>query len=237
MQNDYDLELIICRIEESTTISQLERILEQIVEIYFALYITYTLVSPWDFDQSFRRRLRLVAGQGLHEIPGQSPYQRSDVRRGPPHVPPFLPQVREVGKVVLVHFSVNRFQDQYGDIQMAWRQDIAQCPRGLRRHIRDIVMISMHLHDAILRVVSQSTSPRERSLPRREAECLYLASTGLQGREIAEELQISEAAVRLYLTHARRRLSAKNTTHAVARALIKGLMRKPNLTVRLGQKR
>lgn len=230
MRHDHELENIIYRISESTTISQLERILERIIETFRALSFNYTLVDSFDLSQAVRNRLHLDAGAALHELLDEPPYELSSARRDPSYKPPFLPQVHRLGEIDLVHLSVSTFLGECGDIKMAWGQDIARSSRELQRDIRDLVTISLHLHDATLCILGGATAPRDRYLPKREAECLYLASMGFQGRETAKELHISEAAVRLYLTNARRHLAARNTTQAVARALVRGLMRRPTLT-------
>ncbi|MGR3322664.1 MAG: helix-turn-helix transcriptional regulator [Pseudooceanicola sp.] len=60
------------------------------------------------------------------------------------------------------------------------------------------------------------------ALTQRESEVISLLATGLSRLNAARELDISEHTLRDYLTSARRKLAAQNTTHAVARAISTG---------------
>jgi DNA-binding CsgD family transcriptional regulator len=59
---------------------------------------------------------------------------------------------------------------------------------------------------------------------RRELDTLRASSHGLVGQEVAALLGIGEESVKSYLTSARRKLRAKNTTHAVALAIRAGIL-------------
>ncbi len=65
--------------------------------------------------------------------------------------------------------------------------------------------------------VSSSLSPRQR-------EILSLAARGLFSEEIGNEIGITAHTVRLHLQATRRKLGARNTTHAVAIALEKHII-------------
>jgi DNA-binding CsgD family transcriptional regulator len=58
----------------------------------------------------------------------------------------------------------------------------------------------------------------------RQQEVLALAAQGLTNRQIALELVIRPGTVNNHLTLAREALGALNTTHAVAIALVRGLI-------------
>lgn len=62
---------------------------------------------------------------------------------------------------------------------------------------------------------SNTLSPRER-------ECLLWLCDGLRVSLIADKLAISESAVNLYISNAKRKLGAKTREQAVARALVRG---------------
>jgi DNA-binding CsgD family transcriptional regulator len=62
------------------------------------------------------------------------------------------------------------------------------------------------------------------TLPNRHLECLRLVADGLSYAEVGRELHLSEATVKSYLNHARKRLRAKNTPHAVAIGYRTGLL-------------
>ncbi|MDF1729070.1 MAG: LuxR family transcriptional regulator [Sulfitobacter sp.] len=63
-----------------------------------------------------------------------------------------------------------------------------------------------------------------RSLSPREVDAMTLLAVGLSRAQVAEELEISEHTLRVYIESARFKLGALNTTHAVARAMSRGLI-------------
>jgi DNA-binding CsgD family transcriptional regulator len=67
-------------------------------------------------------------------------------------------------------------------------------------------------------------SPIRHVLSRREQEVLQLVADGASLQEIAELLMISQATVRTHLGNANRKLGARNRAHAVAMALIAGVI-------------
>ena len=62
------------------------------------------------------------------------------------------------------------------------------------------------------------------SLSPRERECLLWVAAGLTNKEIAFRLSLSDKTVELHIRNAIKRLRARNRTHAVARALIYGVI-------------
>ena len=61
-------------------------------------------------------------------------------------------------------------------------------------------------------------------LSHRHLEVLQLAAAGCLRWEIGEKLHITEATVRNHLVTIHQRLGARNTTHAVALAIVRGLI-------------
>ncbi|WP_245729530.1 helix-turn-helix transcriptional regulator [Salinihabitans flavidus] len=64
------------------------------------------------------------------------------------------------------------------------------------------------------------TSP----LSPREVDAMTLVAMGYSRAKVADSLNISEHTLRVYIESARHKLGALNTTHAVARALSRGLI-------------
>ncbi|MGX9356592.1 helix-turn-helix transcriptional regulator [Roseobacteraceae bacterium S113] len=58
----------------------------------------------------------------------------------------------------------------------------------------------------------------------READAMTMLAAGYSRAQAAEKLEISEHTLRVYIESARFKLGAMNTTHAVARALSRGLI-------------
>lgn len=78
-----------------------------------------------------------------------------------------------------------------------------------------------HAHDALVRArasVSAGLSPRE-------IQCLHLLGRGARTKEIARALELSTAAVELYLRNARRKLGATTREQAIAIVTAKGLFK------------
>ncbi|MBM3095020.1 LuxR family transcriptional regulator [Ensifer sp. T173] len=82
----------------------------------------------------------------------------------------------------------------------------------------DLQILSHYLHEKVLSVSGLRQGGGYRKLSRREQECLQLLARGLVSKRIAARLQISENAVRLYLTLAKRKLDARTMYQAIARA-------------------
>ena len=62
------------------------------------------------------------------------------------------------------------------------------------------------------------------SLSPREVDAMTLLAVGYSRAQVADRLSISEHTLRAYVESARFKLGASNTTHAVARALSRGLI-------------
>lgn len=76
----------------------------------------------------------------------------------------------------------------------------------------------------LLRQVSQEPEPPTESLTPRELEVLQLLAQGLQNKEIAAELIISERTVKFHVSAILAKLEAGNRTEAVAIAAQRGLI-------------
>jgi len=102
-------------------------------------------------------------------------------------------------------------------------------PQQLVRAIRQVYRGESSLHPTIARKVLQELSrPSERPptldpLTPREVEVLRLVAQGLDNREIAEKLVISEATVRTHVSHTLSKLHLASRTQAALYALREGL--------------
>ncbi|MBN7807782.1 MULTISPECIES: helix-turn-helix transcriptional regulator [Agrobacterium] len=82
----------------------------------------------------------------------------------------------------------------------------------------ELSIISHLLHEKVLSALDLATQRPWRALSPRERQCLEQIAAGLIPKQIAAKLSISESSVRLYLRSARRKLDAKTSHQAVARA-------------------
>lgn len=88
---------------------------------------------------------------------------------------------------------------------------------------RDLILVAHEFNRKALEFESGDETPAPPLSPREMAAMTYLAK-GLNRAQAAEEMQISEHTLRVYIEAARHKLGALNTTHAVARALSRGLI-------------
>lgn len=92
------------------------------------------------------------------------------------------------------------------------------------KHRRDLILIAHSFNQKALEFQPGRTPEASQSLSPREIEAMTLIATGLSRAQAADQLSISEHTLRVYVESARHKLGALNTTHAVARALNRGLI-------------
>lgn len=109
---------------------------------------------------------------------------------------------------------------------------------NLRRDDREILVVQFAGHPEtvtgrryVLAVALSHTGTRRdsrarprcgRALSAREREVVRLVAAGMEGPEIADELQISHNTVRTHVAHAMTKLGARSRAHLVAKALAEG---------------
>ncbi|TDL81917.1 LuxR family transcriptional regulator [Palleronia sediminis] len=87
----------------------------------------------------------------------------------------------------------------------------------------DAILAAYYINQCALRIDQTDTDPA-RALSPRETDALSLVASGMSRSAAARYLEISEHTLRVYIESARNKLGATNTTHAVARAIAKGLI-------------
>lgn len=106
-------------------------------------------------------------------------------------------------------FNAGRLPDR--EFEEIWANDLPE-----------LIQISDLFHA----IVTEAGLLREHlRLSPREEECLLWAAGGLRGSEIAARLSLREETVRFHLKGAAQKLNARNTTHAVSKALALNLLR------------
>ena len=91
-------------------------------------------------------------------------------------------------------------------------------------HVRDMILVSHYINQKALVLERGSDRTNNPSLSPRETDALTMLAMGYSRAQAAESLSISEHTLRVYIESARFKLSAMNTTHAVAKALTRGLL-------------
>ena len=93
-----------------------------------------------------------------------------------------------------------------------------------RAHLRDMRIIADFFHQ---RVLGDSLGPgavEHPPLTERETECLKWSAEGKTYEDIGMVLGVSPRTVRFFLENARHKLGSLNTTHAVAAAMLRGII-------------
>lgn len=91
-------------------------------------------------------------------------------------------------------------------------------------HRRDLILIAHDFNQKALEFEPNRTPEQSQSLSPREVDAMTLLAMGYSRAQVADTLSISEHTLRVYIESARFKLGAMNTTHAVARAMSRGLI-------------
>lgn len=89
---------------------------------------------------------------------------------------------------------------------------------------RDLILIAHFFNQKGLEFEPDRLPEASRSLSPREVDAMTLLALGYSRAQVADSLSISENTLRVYIESARFKLGALNTTHAVARAMSRGLI-------------
>jgi DNA-binding CsgD family transcriptional regulator len=89
---------------------------------------------------------------------------------------------------------------------------------------RDLILIAHYFNQKALEFEPGRTPETSQALSPREIDAMTLLAIGYSRAQVANTLSISEHTLRVYIESARFKLGALNTTHAVARALSRGLI-------------
>jgi DNA-binding CsgD family transcriptional regulator len=91
-------------------------------------------------------------------------------------------------------------------------------------NMRDLMIIAHEFNKKALEFESGGDSAPSPSLSPRELAAMTNLAKGMSRAQAAAVMEISEHTLRVYIEAARHKLGALNTTHAVARALSRGLI-------------
>ncbi|SFU01122.1 helix-turn-helix transcriptional regulator [Sedimentitalea nanhaiensis] len=91
-------------------------------------------------------------------------------------------------------------------------------------HGRDLILIAHFFNRKALEFEKTRQPEQSRALSPREVDAMTLLAMGYSRAQVADTLSISEHTLRVYIESARFKLGALNTTHAVARAMSRGLI-------------
>ncbi len=92
------------------------------------------------------------------------------------------------------------------------------------RNMRDLMIVAHEFNKKALEFEQGGDSAPAPALSPRELTAMTYLAKGMNRAQAAKEMEISEHTLRVYIEAARHKLGALNTTHAVARALSRGLI-------------
>jgi len=99
----------------------------------------------------------------------------------------------------------------------AWAQFI-------EKHRRELIIVAHAMNQKALEFEPGREGPPITALSPREVDAITYLAQGYSRAQTAQTLSISEHTLRVYIESARHKLGALNTTHAVARAMQRGLI-------------
>jgi len=105
------------------------------------------------------------------------------------------------------------------------RHDPERIAEAVRHAARGDLFLDRDVHQLLLTLASRTPNPaREAGLTAREIEMLPLIAEGLQNKEIASRLRVSEQTIRNHLSNIYRKLESKNRTQMTAEARRRGIL-------------
>ncbi|UWQ92207.1 autoinducer binding domain-containing protein [Rhodobacteraceae bacterium M382] len=94
----------------------------------------------------------------------------------------------------------------------------------IEKFSRDLILIAHYFNSKALEFEPNRQPEQSRALSPREVDAMTLLAMGYSRAQVANTLAISEHTLRVYIESARFKLGAMNTTHAIARAMSRGLI-------------
>lgn len=94
----------------------------------------------------------------------------------------------------------------------------------IAQYKRDLILLAHAFNEKALEIQPGRAPAAAQPLSPRELDVMTLLAAGHSRSQAAAHLSISEHTLRVYVESARHKLGAMNTTHAVARALSRGLI-------------
>ena len=113
---------------------------------------------------------------------------------------------------------------QFALFTLSHNSDDADWQAFTEANRRELILMAHYFNQKALEFEPGRAPDAGQSLSPRELDAMTLLAIGYNRAQAAETLQISEHTLRVYVESARFKLGALNTTHAVARALSRGMI-------------
>ena len=113
---------------------------------------------------------------------------------------------------------------QFALFTLSHHADDADWADFTRENQRDLILVAHYFNQKALELEAPRNPEPVKPLSPREIDALTFLALGYARGQVAEMLSISEHTLRAYIESARHKLNASNTTHAIARAIVEGLI-------------
>ncbi len=231
------METILERLEQSETLDVLQSVIEEFAEVFGVDHMIYhwvdsagdqygcgTYSGEWRtryLEQNYLRIDPVVIGcyQRFHPVDWKRLDWSSKAARA------FQAEAIEYG-VGNQGFTVpiRGPNGQFALFTVSHSCDDATWATFTETHRRALILIAHAFNQKALEFEPDRLPEQARSLSPREVDSITLLAMGYSRAQVAETLSISEHTLRVYIESARFKLGAMNTTHAVARAMSRGLI-------------
>ncbi len=121
---------------------------------------------------------------------------------------------------------------ELGVLSFATGAEVRDAPARVRAALPEAQLLAAFVHETLGRILRRAGSAHLPPLTPRERECLLWVGEGKTSWEIGIIIGASERTVNFHLTNAAAKLGVSGRRHAVARALLLGLLR-PGAPVRV----
>ena len=224
MQTAETLDDLSLRIRELREIFEVEHVVYHSVNSTGEQYASHTYTKEWEdryFSENYERIDPVVQGclRRFHPVD----WRRLDWTSKP--VREFLGEAIDAG-VGQQGFSVpiRGPSGQFALFTVSDRRNDLAWEKYTEESVRDLILAAHFINQRALEIERGSDEAIVKNLSPREIDALTMLAMGYNRAQAAESLSISEHTLRVYIESARFKLSASNTTHAVAKGLALGII-------------
>lgn len=237
MVTNTQLDLILSKLESANALDGIQLASEQLREILDISHVAYhwvdaggdqygagTYSKSWQdryIEQNYQRIDPVIIGcfQRFHPVDWKRLDWASKAARG------FLSEAMEYG-IGNQGFSVP-IRGPNGQFALFTANDSCSdddWEAFTEQNRRALILIAHYFNEKALELEPARSPDQKSALSPREIDAMTLLAMGYSRAQVADTLSISEHTLRVYIESARFKLGALNTTHAVARAMSRGLI-------------
>ncbi len=136
----------------------------------------------------------------------------------------FMDEARECGLKEGITVPIYGLNGDMAVLSAVSGDDRIEVERYIEANRALLHMAALYAHEAVCRISGPAEGEAAHKLHPRELECLLWAAKGKTSWEIGQILKISEGTVNQYFNSAARKLAVNNRLHAVAKAIMLGII-------------